>query len=108
MKILIVTTEWPRFDGDIGGIHVVQQKRRLEQAGLHVDVFPFRGQKNPLNYWRASNGLNSLTWPNTTFYTRIMVRLELLHSPSASARWWSPFMAVIYRGFVTCMAMLRH
>lgn len=60
MKVLIVTTEWPRFDGDIGGIHVVQQKRRLEQAGLQVDVFPFRGQKNPLNYWRASLLLKNL------------------------------------------------
>jgi glycosyltransferase involved in cell wall biosynthesis len=53
MKVLIVTTEWSRYDGDIAGIHVVHQIRQLEQAGIKVDVFPFQGRKNPFNYFQA-------------------------------------------------------
>ena len=60
MRVLIITTEWPRFDGDIVGIHVVHQISSLRQAGLDADVFPVRGQKNPLNYWHASRDLNRL------------------------------------------------
>lgn len=60
MKVLIVTSEWPRFDGDISGIHVIQQKHCLEQIGVQVDVFPFRGQKRPLNYWHAGRELQRL------------------------------------------------
>jgi glycosyltransferase involved in cell wall biosynthesis len=59
-SILIVTSEWPRYDGDITGIHVVNQIRCLKQAGMRVDVFPFLGRKNLLNYWRASREFNRL------------------------------------------------
>ena len=54
MRGFIITTEWPRFEGDISGIHVVNQIKSLKQAGLSVDVFSFRGHKNPLSYWNAS------------------------------------------------------
>jgi glycosyltransferase involved in cell wall biosynthesis len=60
LTILVVTTEWPRHDGDIAGIHVINQIRRLEHAGLQADVFSFRGCKNPVNYWRASRKFNRL------------------------------------------------
>lgn len=60
MKILIITTEWERYPGDISGIHVRQQVERLREAGLEVDVFPFRGEKNPLNYWQAMRELKKL------------------------------------------------
>jgi len=60
MKILVVTTEWPRCEGDTSGIHVIHQIRGLEQVGLRVDVFSFQGRKNPMNYWRASRQFNRL------------------------------------------------
>jgi len=60
MKILLVTTEWERYPGDISGIHVRQQAEQLRAAGLTVDVFPFHGEKNPLNYWRAARELKKL------------------------------------------------
>ncbi|GAB4539791.1 MAG: hypothetical protein Fur002_05480 [Anaerolineales bacterium] len=60
MKILIVTTEWERYAGDISGIHVRQQAEALRRAGVEVDVFPFRGKKNLLNYWRAAQELKQL------------------------------------------------
>ncbi len=53
MRVLIVTTEWPRFDNDISGIHVENQVNRLRAAGLNVSVFNFPGHKNPLNYIKA-------------------------------------------------------
>jgi len=60
MNILVVTTEWPRFEDDITGIHVINQIHHLEQAGIKVDVFPFRGRKNPINYWQACQAYNRL------------------------------------------------
>jgi len=53
MKILVVTTEWPRFTGDLAGIHVIHQLKRLEALGIQADVFSFQGRKNPFNYWLA-------------------------------------------------------
>jgi len=60
VKILIVTTEWPRFEGDSSGIHVVNQINFLRRVGVLVDVFPFRGRKNPLAYRRARRDLNRI------------------------------------------------
>jgi glycosyltransferase involved in cell wall biosynthesis len=48
--VLIVTSEWPRFPGDIVGIHVKNQVNQLKAAGISVQVFPFWGHKNPLRY----------------------------------------------------------
>jgi glycosyltransferase involved in cell wall biosynthesis len=52
-KVLIVTSEWPRYQGDITGIHVVKQVNNLREAGLDVAVFHFHGRKNPLFYLKA-------------------------------------------------------
>jgi glycosyltransferase involved in cell wall biosynthesis len=52
-SILLVTSEWPVYAGDISGIHVLQQAQSLRRAGATVDVFHFRGNKNPLVYWQA-------------------------------------------------------
>ncbi|MCE9644899.1 MAG: glycosyltransferase [Chloroflexi bacterium] len=60
MNILIVTTEWARFEGDNAGIHVLNQVNRLRQAGLTVDVFPFRGRKNPFAYWQARQNFKKI------------------------------------------------
>ncbi|MDD2921899.1 MAG: glycosyltransferase, partial [Anaerolineales bacterium] len=51
---------WSRFEGDIAGIHARNQISRLKQAGITVDVFPFRGKKNPLAYWRARRRFQEL------------------------------------------------
>ncbi len=50
MHILIVTSEWPRYSGDISGIYTYRQVQLLEQRGHNIDVFSFRGRKNPLRY----------------------------------------------------------
>lgn len=60
MKILIVTSEWERYPGDIPGIHIRQQVERLREAGVEVNIFPFRGKKNPINYWLARRAFLSL------------------------------------------------
>jgi teichuronic acid biosynthesis glycosyltransferase TuaC len=40
-------------NGDISGIHVVNQVKRLREAGIEVDVYHFRGKKNPARYLAA-------------------------------------------------------
>jgi len=53
MRVLFVTSEWPTTEGDISGIHVVDQVKRLREAGLEVDVYHFRGGKTPARYVRS-------------------------------------------------------
>ena len=53
MKVLIVTSEWPRFDGDLAGIHIINQISQLENEGVIVEVFHFWGRKHPLRYVNA-------------------------------------------------------
>lgn len=50
MRVLFVTSEWPAFKNDISGIQVFHQAERLRQMGVFVDVFHFRGRKNPFRY----------------------------------------------------------
>lgn len=52
-SVLIVTSEWPNYENDITGIHVINQVSRLREAGIKVSVFSFKGRKNPLNYIKA-------------------------------------------------------
>jgi glycosyltransferase involved in cell wall biosynthesis len=53
MKVLIITSEWPHYENDIIGIHVVNQVNQLLNAGVEVSVFNFLGYKNPFNYVKA-------------------------------------------------------
>jgi glycosyltransferase involved in cell wall biosynthesis len=53
LRVLIVSSEWPTRDEDISGIHVVNQAKRLREAGIEVDVYHFRGKKNPARYLAA-------------------------------------------------------
>ena len=49
----MVTSEWPT-DGHKGAVpFIVQQVNYLRKAGIDINVFPFRGNKNPLNYLKA-------------------------------------------------------
>ncbi len=58
LRVLIVTSEWPSFHGDISGIHIVRQVEVLRASGVDVDVFYFRGKKNPLRYVQAIRQLH--------------------------------------------------
>lgn len=52
-KVLIVTNEWPTSEHPNWVPFIVQQVIYLRKAGIDVDVFPFRGSKNPVNYMKA-------------------------------------------------------
>jgi glycosyltransferase involved in cell wall biosynthesis len=50
MRVLLVTSEWPTEDRPWAVPFIVRQVAFLRQAGLEVDVFPFKGRRNPLRY----------------------------------------------------------
>jgi len=60
--VLIVTTEWPEYENDITGIHVINQVKQLKEAGVEVSVFNFQGHKNPLNYIKAIRNFRRLNF----------------------------------------------
>ncbi|MCL4562616.1 MAG: glycosyltransferase [Chloroflexi bacterium] len=53
INVLIVTSEWPSNTDPLSGIHIQNQVARLKQAGFHVEIFSFRGQKNVFRYIQA-------------------------------------------------------
>jgi teichuronic acid biosynthesis glycosyltransferase TuaC len=53
VRVLIVTSEWPTVEHPEWAPFIVQEVKFLRLAGLEVDVFSFRGAKNPFNYIRA-------------------------------------------------------
>ena len=53
MRVLMVTSEWPTTDNPGSGVFVARQARYLQEVGVDVDVFTFRGSKNPFSYLRA-------------------------------------------------------
>ena len=53
IRVLMITSEWPTLDHPHSVPFLVQQVKFLRRAGVHVDVFPFRGAKRPFNYLRA-------------------------------------------------------
>src|SRR5215831_3737023 len=54
LLVLMITSEWPS-PGLVGHISpfVVRQAEFVRRASIDVDVFAFRGAKNPLNYLKA-------------------------------------------------------
>ena len=52
-SVLMVTSEWPTADRPLQVPFIVQQVRFLRQAGVEVEVFPFRGARSPGNYAQA-------------------------------------------------------
>jgi glycosyltransferase involved in cell wall biosynthesis len=52
MRVLMVTTEWPRVPWGTAQF-VARQAAFLRAAGIEVEVFQFHGQRNPLNYASA-------------------------------------------------------
>lgn len=53
MHILVITSEWPTEQHPEWAPFIVQQVQSLCRAGVHVDVVPFRGAKNLVNYLQA-------------------------------------------------------
>lgn len=50
MKVLMITSEWPSRKFPYAGKFIETQVNLLKESGIDVVVFPFRGNKNPLNY----------------------------------------------------------
>lgn len=48
----MVTSEWPSPELPHGGCFIEQQVRFLREAGVDVEVLPFKGRHRPLNYFR--------------------------------------------------------
>ena len=53
MRVLMITSEWPTPDRPEAVPFIVRQVEFLRRAGVDVEVFSFRGAKNPINYWHA-------------------------------------------------------
>jgi glycosyltransferase involved in cell wall biosynthesis len=53
MRVLMVTCEWPTSEHPHLVPFVVRQVEFLRKAGVDVEVFSFRGARNPINYLRA-------------------------------------------------------
>ncbi|GBD92793.1 putative teichuronic acid biosynthesis glycosyltransferase TuaC [bacterium BMS3Abin05] len=53
MRVIVVSNQWPSLGRPQNGIFVVEQVESLRKEGVSLDVFTFRGRKNPLNYLRA-------------------------------------------------------
>lgn len=53
IRVLMITCGWPQ-PGQPQTTHFIKRQARfLGDAGIDVDVFPFRGQRNPVNYLGA-------------------------------------------------------
>jgi len=50
MRVLMITSEWPSDKYPYAGKFVEVQVSLLKKSGIDVEVFPFRGNKNPFNY----------------------------------------------------------
>ena len=53
IKVLMITSQWPTEQSPNDVPFLVRQVEFLRRAGVDVEVFSFRGAKNPLNYVRA-------------------------------------------------------
>ena len=53
IRVLMITSEWPTQARPDSAPFIVRQANFLRSAGVMVDVFAFRGSKNPFNYLRA-------------------------------------------------------
>jgi glycosyltransferase involved in cell wall biosynthesis len=53
IRVLMITSEWPAPGVNLTAHFIKRQADFLSAAGVDVDVFPFKGAKNPLNYLKA-------------------------------------------------------
>jgi teichuronic acid biosynthesis glycosyltransferase TuaC len=57
LRVLMVTSEWPTRRRPYDAPYLVRQVDFLRRAGICVEVFAFRGARNPWNYLKAWKGL---------------------------------------------------
>lgn len=58
LRVLMITCEWPTTTKNPHAVpFIVRQVEFLRKAGVDVEVFPFRGARNPLNYLKAWYGV---------------------------------------------------
>lgn len=50
IRVLMVTSEWPKPGVNVTSHFIKRQAEFLAAAGIDVSVFPFKGAKNPFNY----------------------------------------------------------
>ena len=50
IRVLMITSEWPKPGVNVTSHFIKRQADFLAAAGVEVTVFPFRGRKNPFNY----------------------------------------------------------
>lgn len=53
LKVLMITTNWPSPGRPCTSHFIKRQAEFLHAAGVDVDVFHFKGEKNPLSYAKA-------------------------------------------------------
>jgi glycosyltransferase involved in cell wall biosynthesis len=53
IRVFMITCEWPSAELPHNVPFVVRQVEFLRRAGVEIDLFAFRGAKNPFNYARA-------------------------------------------------------
>jgi glycosyltransferase involved in cell wall biosynthesis len=53
IRVLMVTSEWPAPGMSRTAHFIKRQADFLQSAGVEVEVFPFKGAKNPFNYLKA-------------------------------------------------------
>lgn len=53
LRVLMITSEWPDEKKPFAVPFIARQVAFLKKAGVQVEIFSFRGNKNPLNYLRA-------------------------------------------------------
>lgn len=53
LKVLMITTNWPSPDRPSTSHFIKRQAEFLQAAGVDLDVFHFKGEKNPLSYAKA-------------------------------------------------------
>src|SRR5947209_15710446 len=57
LRVLMVTSEWPRPERPELVPFLVQRVEHLRKAGVDVEVFAFHGKKRPTNYLKARRKL---------------------------------------------------
>jgi teichuronic acid biosynthesis glycosyltransferase TuaC len=53
IRVLMVTSDWLWNSWGGPAVFIARQADFLRREGVEVDVFPFRGARNPRNYWAA-------------------------------------------------------
>ena len=64
IRVLMVTSQWPRAKWGGTPTFIVRQAEFLRAAGVDLDVYHFKGGRSPLNYLRAWWGLRRRLWGN--------------------------------------------